>query len=153
MRSLNGWQPERPSKKYGRMLENMAFYRCEMDHSRNKTRFECVKLIFDPENKRISPKKQETESAKITRRFARSSGDNRKFAYIFGKKTVSKKAEIFRIFPHESITHGSPVILAAQLLFVFLCYAKNSPFCFRPFPEIAVLEKRRRRGAVLSSKK
>ena len=38
------------------MLENMALYRSEMDHSRNKTRFESVKLIFDPENKRIFPK-------------------------------------------------------------------------------------------------
>ena len=40
------------------MLENMAFYMCEMDHSRNKTQFQGVKLIFDPENKRTFPKKQ-----------------------------------------------------------------------------------------------
>ena len=31
-----------------------------------------------------------------------------------------------------------------------LCYAKNSLFCFRPFPETTFLERRRRRGAVLS---
>ncbi len=36
-----------------------------------------------------------------------------------------------------------PVILAAQLLFVFLCYAKNSLFCFRPFPEVTLLARRR----------
>ena len=35
----------------------------------------------------------------------------------------------------------------------FLCYANNSLFCFRPFPEMTLLERRRRRGAVLSKKK
>ena len=36
-----------------------------------------------------------------------------------------------------------PVILAAQLLSVFLCYVKNSLFCFRPFPEVTLLARRR----------
>ena len=36
-----------------------------------------------------------------------------------------------------------PVILAAQLLSVFLCYAKNSLFCFRPFPEVTLLARPR----------
>ena len=32
----------------------------------------------------------------------------------------------------------------------FLCYANNSPLCFRPFPETTFLERPRCRGAVLS---
>ena len=34
----------------------------------------------------------------------------------------------------------------------FLCYAKNSLLCFRPFPETTFLERPRWRGAVMSSK-
>jgi len=34
-----------------------------------------------------------------------------------------------------------------------LCYAKNSLFCFRPFPEVTLLARRRWRGAVMSLKK
>ena len=35
----------------------------------------------------------------------------------------------------------------------FLCDAKNSLFCFRPFPEVTLLARRRWRGAVMSFKK
>ena len=42
---------------------------------------------------------------------------------------------------------------SAALICEFLCYAKNSLFCFRPFPETTFQERRRRRGAVLSKKK
>ena len=35
----------------------------------------------------------------------------------------------------------------------FLCYAKNSLLCFRPFPEVTLLERPRWRGAVMSLKK
>ena len=39
---------------------------------------------------------------------------------------------------------------AAQLLFVFLVLREEFAFCFRPFPEMTLLDRRRRRGAVLS---
>ena len=49
--------------------------------------------------------------------------------------------------PHSFLPHSVwqpyPIILAAQLLLVFLCYAKNSLFCFRPFPEVTLLARRR----------
>jgi hypothetical protein len=52
-------------------------------------------------------------------------------------------------------------MLAALLLFVFSVLreefaskkAMNSLFCFRPFPEVTLLERPRWRGAVMSFKK
>ena len=42
---------------------------------------------------------------------------------------------------------------SSALIVWILCYAKNSLWCFRPFPEPTLLERHRRRGAVLFRKK
>ena len=82
-----------------------------MDRSLNKTRFQCVKLIFDSENKQFFPKKHvdngvcKNNLTLCSRRVGKS-----QIFIIFRKKTVSEKAEIFRIFLHESIADGLPMI-------------------------------------------
>ena len=52
--------------------------------------------------------------------------------------------------PFRSFTFS---FFEAQLLFVFLVLREEFAFCFRPFPEITLLDRRRRRGAVLSLNK
>ena len=42
---------------------------------------------------------------------------------------------------------------AAQLSLVTFVLREEFAFCFRPFPELTLLDRRRRRGAVLSKKK
>ena len=69
---------------------------------------------------------------------------------------------VFRVFglctlgPHSFSPH--PVrqnfqqFLQRCSYLCFLCYAKNSLLCFRPFPETTFLERRRCRGAVLKKR-
>ena len=56
-------------------------------------------------------------------------------------------------FSHHSVRQTFQYFLQRSSYLCFLCYAKNSLFCFRPFPEVTLLARRRRRGAVMSSKK
>ena len=51
-------------------------------------------------------------------------------------------AEIFSTYLHQSRA-DFPVILAAQLLFVFFVRREEFAFCFRPFPEVTLLARRR----------
>ena len=57
-----------------------------------------------------------------------------------------------RSFPH-SVRQTFQQFLQRCSYLCFLCYAKNSLLCFRPFPEVTLLARRRWRGAVMSFKK
>ena len=57
-------------------------------------------------------------------------------------KVISGGIALFLYFSFV-IVYRAGIILPAQLLIVFLCYAKNSLFCFRPFPEVTLLARRR----------
>ena len=46
-------------------------------------------------------------------------------------------------FSHHSVRQTFQYFLQRSSYLCFLCYAKNSLFCFRPFPEVTLLARRR----------